>query len=586
MEARAQGLLEFIENAGRLEIPIYQRPYSWGIEEIGQLWADIGRIGREALVTDAERTHFIGSVTHIEEEEAGGAGSQTLYLVDGQQRIATVMLLIEAMARAIENGTSTNLDSLPSSEELRRRYLLCKDDPAQPRMQLGRKDTPTFEAILRQKTLPEPRYMPIRDALDRFTRNLIAHSLQAIWRGLSRLRIVVIGLNRISMNPQVVFETLNARGLQLSDPDKIRNFLLFDMEPEEQNALYREHWLPMETQFGQEDYEKNFNDFIHRYLCFKKGKWCNLKKVYETFKEYAEILSMGKPQIAEDLRTFAGYYCNMKLGQEDDPLLKAAFDDLLKLRSGPLTPFLLELYHDYTEKSRLTAGDFEKIARILESYILRRMSRGQTDGNNLYFPRFSSNLDKDRYAYSVAEKLKNAPTSARFPSDEAFEIALLSQHAGELKVYAYILQKIEERSRRDMPNPPGLTPGLATYELERILPLLPKKSNGQPDEDALPDAWKRPIGPNWQEAHERLVNSLGNLTLMPKEFSAKPKGVKNPPIRTFQEKKEAPNGYNNSKLWLNRGPTGPAKAETWSAGAIRKRAEQLAKLALHIWPEP
>src|SRR5262249_55086118 len=150
--------------------------------------------------------------------------------------------------------------------------------------------------------------------------------------------------------PQLIFESMNSTGRELSQADLIRNFILMGLEPDLQTRLYEQFWRPMEMAFGQDAYSTHFDGFMRHYLTVKTGEIPNVGEVYEAFKVYARTpytANAGVEALVRDIGDFARRFCAMALGAETDTELKLAFHDLRELRVDVAYPFLLELYHDY-----------------------------------------------------------------------------------------------------------------------------------------------------------------------------------------------------------------------------------------------
>ena len=171
--------------------------------------------------------------------------------------------------------------------------------------------------------------------------------------------MVDIALSRDQDNPQLIFESMNSTGRELSQADLIRNFILMGLEPNLQTRLYEQFWRPMEVDFGQDAYGTHFDGFMRHYLTVKMGVIPNVSEVYEAFKPMPANprRRSGVEALVSDIRDFSRYFCAMALGVETNAELKAAFHDLRELKVDVAYPFLLELYHDYA-KSFLSKADF------------------------------------------------------------------------------------------------------------------------------------------------------------------------------------------------------------------------------------
>ena len=186
--------------------------------------------------------------------------------------------------------------------------------------------------------------------------------------------MVDIALSRDQDNPQLIFESMNSTGRELSQADLIRNYILMGLEPDHQTRLYEDHWRPMEVGFGQEGYGSHFDSFMRHYLTLKTGEIPNIRAVYEAFKSYArtpDIAAAGVDALVADIHTFAGYYCAMALGKEAERKLAEVFRDLRELKVDVAYPFLLELYDDFANGG-LESTDFETAVRLVEAYVFRR----------------------------------------------------------------------------------------------------------------------------------------------------------------------------------------------------------------------
>jgi len=212
--------------------------------------------------------------------------------------------------------------------------------------------------------------------------------------------VVDISLNRDQDNPQLIFESMNSTGRELTQADLIRNFILMGLEPKQQTKLYESYWRPMEVAFGQEAYTTHFDSFMRHYLTVKTGEIPNVRDVYDAFKVYARspiVAAAGVEALVADIRAFAGFFCAMALGAEPEPDLNLAFHDLRELRVDVAYPFLLELYRDYAAQV-LPKADFLAAVRLSEAYVFRRaICNIPPNSLNKTFATFMKALKKDRY---------------------------------------------------------------------------------------------------------------------------------------------------------------------------------------------
>jgi predicted transport protein len=389
----------------------------------------------------------------------------------------------------------------------------------------------------------------------------LREDVTALCKGLSKLVIVDVSLNRDQDNPQLIFESMNSTGRELSQADLIRNYILMGLEPTHQTQLYEDAWRPMEVNFGQEAYGSHFDSFMRHYLTLKTGEIPNVRAVYEAFKAYSRVPSVaaaGVDSLVGDIRSFASHYCAMALGKETDKALAEAFQDLRELKVDVAFPFLLELYHDYIT-GVLPAADFVRVIRLVEAYVFRRaICAIPTNSLNKTFAMFRRSLKKDRYLESVQAALLLLPSYRRFPNDEEFKREFAARDLYNFPRRSYWLRRLENHDRKER------VP-VDEYTIEHIMP----------QNENLSAEWRDAIGPEWQRVHETKLHTLGNLTLTGynSEYSDRP----------FVEKRDMTGGFQESPLRLNEGL---ATVDTWNETAIEQRAERLAAVAVNVWRGP
>lgn len=560
MKAVEARLLKLLEAGKQFVIPIYQRTYSWRKSECEQLWQDILRAGS----SDSINAHFVGSVVHIQQDEQTAVLWSPLMVIDGQQRLTTISLLLAALAEHV--GDSEPVEGF-SALKIRYNYLLnhLESGEKKHRLLLSQTDKASLCAIVAE--LPEPSEPSIRiyENLVFFREKLkeAPTSLEAVCRGISKLMIVDVSLTRGIDNPQLVFESLNSTGRELSQADLIRNYVLMSLEPDLQTKLYESYWRPMEVEFGQEGYLAYFDGFMRDFLTFKTGEIPNISKVYEAFKAHAKSEEeKGIESTLADIRRFSSYYCAMALGKEKDPELRAAFHDLKELRVEVSYPLLLELYEGY-DKGELSNADFVSALRLIESYVFRRsVCAIPTNSLNKTFSTFGRSLKKDRWLESMQAAFLSLPSYRRFPNDEEFKRELKARDLYNIRGRAYWLRKLENFDRKEPAQ-------VEEYTIEHILPQADN------DPSKLPHAWRAMLGDDWQRVWETLRHSLGNLTLTGynSEYSNK----------AFLDKRDMKGGFADSPLRLN---SMLKKLESWDEEAILERANQLSDLAINIWGSP
>ena len=484
-----------------------------------------------------------------------------LLVIDGQQRLTTVSLIIEALARHL--GDSEPIEGF-SARKLRNYYLLndLESGLRRYKLLLTQTDEQTLLAVVDQKNLPEPCSLRLSGNFDFFDAKVkeLGEDVTSLCKGLAKLMLVDISLSREQDNPQLIFESMNSTGLELSQADLIRNYVLMGLEPDHQEKLYTEYWRPMELAFGQDAYSKHFDGFMRHYLTVKTGDIPRIGQVYEEFKSYAQRMEHASTDVdalLADLHQFAKHYCAMAIRRESEPRLAAAFQDLRDLKVDVAYPLLLELYHDYS-RQELSVEDFVEAVRYIESYVFRRaVCAIPTNSLNKTFATMSRSLKKDRYRESILAYFQQLPSYRRFPSDEEFLRDIKVRNLYNFRS-SYWLRKLENHDRKERVS-------VDEYTIEHILPQNPNLSK----------PWRDALGENWRQVQNTWLHTLGNLTLTGynAEYNDRP----------FPEKRDIKGGFRESPLQVN---VGLGEWEIWDEDAIKARAEVLARKALSVWKGP
>lgn len=565
MKASEANLLKFLKKSPQFVIPIYQRNYSWTAAQCQQLWSDLLRAGREAKI----HAHFIGSIVYVERALSNVTEQESLQVIDGQQRLTTCTLLIAALARYFETkGLGERLETF-SAKKLFNYYLLNPEEEGERHFKLilSETDKETLLALLKNTPMPAEHSHRIAENYTLFQQWITQHhtELDAICQGLAKLVIVDVSLDRAQDNPQLIFESMNSTGLELSQADLIRNYILMGLEPGLQTSLYKTYWRPMEKAFGQKAYVEHFDAFMRHYLTTKTGDIPNIGNVYTAFKAFSRDFSGDVAALVADIHAFARYYCAMALGTETDTQLKQAFHDLRELKVDVAYPFLLDVYHDY-KTGRLSPDEVHRIVRLVESYVFRRaVCAVPTNSLNKTFAGMSRSLKKDRYLESVLAAFLILPSYRRFPLDEEFLRHIKTRDLYNFRSRSYWLRKLENHGRKERV-------AVENYTVEHIMP-----QNKQ-----LSANWQTELGENWQTIQETWLHTLGNLTLTAynSEYSDHAFSYKRDVV---QDSHGHIIGFAASPLKLN---AGLAQTAQWNEAAIAQRANRLAKEAARVWEAP
>lgn len=441
MEAREATLLKFFKDNqnNQFVIPIYQRVYSWEKEQCEQLWDDIIKIGGN----DKMNGHFIGSILYVRD---GNTHSSPLLIIDGQQRLTTITLLCIALrshlsdeVKILEKFSRKEIESYLINGDKKFRLILSESD----------KDT-LLSLIDKNKRKPSEPSVKIVENFELFEKWISewikkTGKLETIFKGLEKLMIVWIALDKGKDDPQLIFESMNSKGIELTQTDLIRNYIVMETEVENQENFYNQYWRAMEEDFKQN--ETLFNRFVRHYLTIKTGKIPKEKRVYEAFKHYQQKEGVKIEDLLKDLQKYCGFFCQIAFKKEADKDLNKALSFLVDLEMDVVYPLLLELYSDYSD-GVLSKQDFIPIIYLTESYLCRRAVCGfGTNSLNKIFPSFTKKIDKNQYLESMkAHFLLLETTTGKFPKDSEFKDSLITKELygpKKTKKIKYFLERLE-----------------------------------------------------------------------------------------------------------------------------------------------
>ncbi|GHR23101.1 DUF262 and DUF1524 domain-containing protein [Helicobacter pylori] len=542
MEANVTRLLGLIKNKKQLVIPIYQRVYSWEKEQCKQLWDDIIKIGGN----DKMDGHFIGSILYVLDRITHS--NNALLIIDGQQRLTTITLLLTALRDHWSD----------KRKDIEDHYLINsdKDGDKKFRLILSESDKDTLLYLIdKDKRKPSELSSKIVENFKLFEEWVSnTDELETIFKGLEKLMIVEIALEKGKDDPQLIFESMNSKGIELTQTDLIRNYIVMETEVEKQESFYNKYWRAMEEDFKQN--EKWFDRFVRHYLTIKTKEIPNINKVYVALKDYRQKEGIGIEDLLKDLQKYCGYFCRIVFKKEADKDLNKALGFLVDLEMDVIYPLLLELYSDYSD-GVLSKADFIPIIALIESYICRRAVCGLgTNSINKVFPSFTKHIQKDEYFKSLKAHFGSLTEKQRFPKNDEFKNLFITIDFYHFKKNEYFFERLENFDRKER---------VYTHEYTKEH-IMPQK---------LTEEWEKDLGENFQEIHDKYLHTIGNLTLTGynNEYSNK----------SFQEKQGMEKGFKQSPLKLNQSLR---DLESFGEEEIKKRANDLVHLALKIWTYP
>ena len=566
LQAGETTLNKLLNTSRQFIVPIFQRNYSWQKNQYEQLWFDILRASK----FKEKQNHFIGSIVYIDMGTPAGRPQQLL-LIDGQQRLTTISILLCAIKDYVQKfNLETKLINLA---KIKNQFLYNSDEIDEDRYKLllNVQDKETYIKLIDNTifTVNKPAtniikcyeffYERIEDFIKQYGQ------IDEIYAGIFKLSLVSISLDKDSDNPQMIFESMNSTGKDLSQTDLLRNYLLMDLTPEKQTRLYKTYWKPMEELFGEDIYKNDVNKFdyfIRDFLILKSdtGYICKINNVYENFKRYYLDNNCEKFAVLRDLFTYAKYYACIDLLQENDDELKLYWQEFKKLDSHVVYPFLLKLYDDYSRQI-LIKEDFKKILQVVISYLWRRaICEIPTNSLSKTFATLYQAVDKDDYVNSVIKAFVFKSSYKRFPSDYEVREKLQTKDIYHFRLRKYLLEALENYYHKE-----PIDLNTANYTIEHIMP--------QNIEHNL--SWQQMLGEDWQEVHSLYLHSLGNLTIT--GYNAEMSN------KSFVEKVNGESGFKHSHLKLSESI---AQCDVWNKKAIQRRTNILTDIILKIWKYP
>lgn len=566
LQAGETTLNKLLNTSRQFIVPIFQRNYSWQKSQYEQLWFDILRASK----FKEKQNHFIGSIVYIDMGTPAGRPQQLL-LIDGQQRLTTISILLCAIKDYVQKfNLETKLINLA---KIKNQFLYNSDEIDEDRYKLllNVQDKETYIKLIDNTifTVNKPATNIIKcyeffyERIEDFIKQ--HGQIDEIYAGIFKLSLVSISLDKDIDNPQMIFESMNSTGKDLSQTDLLRNYLLMDLTPEKQTRLYKTYWKPMEELFGEDIYKNDLNKFdyfIRDFLTLKSdtGYICKINNVYENFKRYYLDNNCEKFTVLKDLFTYAKYYACIDLLQENDDELKLYWQEFKKLDSHVVYPFLLKLYDDYNRQI-LIKEDFKKILQVVISYLWRRaICEIPTNSLSKTFATLYQAVDKDDYVNSVIKAFVFKSSYKRFPSDYEVREKLQTKDIYHFRLRKYLLEALENYYHKE-----PIDLNTANYTIEHIMP--------QNIEHNL--SWQQMLGEDWQEVHSLYLHSLGNLTIT--GYNAEMSN------KSFGEKVNGESGFKHSHLKLNESI---AQCDVWNKKAIQRRTNILTDIILKIWKYP
>ncbi len=554
MDATKGNIYAILNGNKQFLIPVYQRYYSWDIEQCKRLWNDIVEMQKKN-----KQGHFVGSIVNIA-EKAMPTGVQKYMIIDGQQRMTTLTLLLIALRDyAVLHPEDTTINSRRIDNMLLKNEYESGDE--RYKLLLTETDRDILVNLVEDKPMPEDTNSRLLTNHKFFCDQIATKDLAPaeIYESIGKLQIVNITLDRDVDDAQAIFESLNSTGKELSESDLIRNYILMGLKPDEQTYVYEHLWRPMELVFEYEKQDSVMDKFFRDYLTMKQTRIPKIDRVYEEFKLYhlnCEFATIR--ELCKDLLTYSRYYTDMVFVRSKNATIKSLYDDINNLRMEVAYPFLLKVNNDYAE-GIITENDLIEVIKMCISYVFRRsICDIPTNSLNKTFATLRNEIRSDDYMNSIKAFFILRDDYKQFPDDDKFISAFTSRDIYNMRSRNFILSHLENYENKA----PII---IENYTIEHI---MPQNSN-------LSDEWKKELGNNWKDVQKTYLHTIGNLTLTAynSEMSDKP----------FMIKMDMAGGFKESALRLN---AYLVKLTEWNEKHIKERAQLLGDKAKKIWSYP
>ena len=562
MKGDAQPLIKFFDGSDkRFIIPLYQRNYDWKEDNCEQLFQDLLKMHHSD-----RKSHFFGSIVSSIQ-----SGTEDRFIIDGQQRITTVSLLLIAMVNAFKVGDIQATDG-KLVDKIFKRYLVdeYQEDERKVKLKPIKKDMDAFDALLYK---PKEQYLKgsnVTRNYEFFYDKIVKSGLtmDELFETIKKLEVINIKLDEDD-DPQLIFESLNSTGLDLSEADKIRNYLLMSLAPAEQDDLYTRYWNPIE-----ESTKYDPSSFVRDYLTMKQGKIGRIDKIYFIFKEYAENERIGRAELLEEMHHYAKIYSQIDNANMGTEKINRKLNQVRTLDSTVAYPFYMAFF-DYAEKNGLSDEEKYRVLDIVEAYWARRIICNlPSNALNKVFATLHrdvlNNMNKavegtnPTYTDVLIYLLLKKGRSSVFPKDDEVKEDFATRQVYKMpaNLRMFILERMENRDSKECHDVvKQLTE--KTISIEHIMP------------QTLSDKWKDALGEEWERIHQQYLHTMANLTLT--GYNSQYSNL------AFLEKRDMEKGFNDSAFRLN---NYVKSCDQWTEVEMKQRQHDLLEVFMRLWPMP
>ncbi len=566
MKASEINLNRFLSQADtQFIIPVYQRNYDWTEAQCKQLLNDILIAGTRPDIT----AHFIGSIVYIHDDVYSASGIRELTIIDGQQRLTTITLIYLALYRLLQS-----IGQQQQFTRIHETYLINKFAPDEEKLKL--RPTDNNDRAIKHLLSGEATdtysggFSRVISNFQYFSTHITVENIEHVLSGLNKLMFVEVSLERGKDDAQRIFESLNSTGLELSQADLIRNFILMGLNRSKQNEIYIAYWQKIELHAKElKTNQSRVSEFVRDYLTLKTSKIPNKNNVYLQFKERFPDLSLeALESLLAEFRVYSRYYHKfINPLEEPDTEIRQQLNNIQQLEVSVCYPFLMQVFADY-DQQRITKSQLLAVIELIQSFVWRRFILGlETKSLNKIFMRLYEDVKESEYVESIAKSLLKKKGTQRYPKNSEVATAVIEKDFYNIKPTnrTYFLQRLENHNNNEQVQ----IEGNSKITIEHIFPQTP---------DAK---WKLDLDEAAYKAFAEVhLHTIGNLTLSGNNGSLGNKCFGEKCAMNHDGKEQ---GYRFSRLWLNRYLR---DITVWNGETYKERSRLLSERVLDIWRYP
>lgn len=553
-------------------IPVYQRNYEWQIDNCDQLFSDLVKLSRSNRCS-----HFFGSIV-----TSAADSSYNRLVIDGQQRLTTISLLLLAGIKAVKDG-AVEISEESKLDEAYEVFLKAKFCNSERKIKLVpiENDRIAYDKIFNEEdSFDEDSKITrnYRHLYDLLTRKPQALSFDQLLDAIERLQIISIELDSDD-DAQLIFESLNSTGLALTEADKIRNYLLMSLTPEEQQVCFKNYWQKIE-----QSTENQPTKFLRDYLTIQQQLQRPVRQsnIYYEWKKYMD--GHDRKNELVKMLDYAHYYQQVTEAKLSTAKLSEKMRHICNIETDVTNVFFIQ-FLKYASANNLSENEVFKVIDLVENYLARRIVCNMP-GNALTqvfcalhkdvlksIEEYSSaNVELDNsYSDILAYHIMRRDGNYQLPRDMQFVESIKTRDAYHmLKPFQIFLFERLENSVHGEYNDVATDMKKKDATIEHI---MPQTLNGD---------WKAMLGDNFEEIQDKYLHTFANLTLtgINSELSNKPFEIKRDG-KTIGN--EVYPGYKNSKYRLTKSVT---SCDKWTEIELQNRCNEIVATFLRLYPLP